>query len=292
MPAEGAAATSRYDAAAASARRGLRRPDGVSAAVKRVLPAVALLAAGVVSGVLIASRTVATSASYVALGDSYSSGIGAERYASDSGACLRSPQSYVHRLERRISSFRACGGATTGDVLRRQLGSFPGDTRLVTITIGGNDAGFGAVLDRCLFGARDHCERHIRSAERFVRRGLSARLRRVYAAIRERAPRATVVVAGYPRLFARRPWCGPIGTIDEREQRRLNEGADLLARTTAAEVRRHRGFRFVDVREDFDDHAICSRTPRIHGVTAPRVNSFHPTVAGYATYARAIRRAL
>ena len=100
------------------------------------------------------------------------------------------------------------------------------------------------------------------------------------------------MVAGYPRLFARGPWCSAIGRIDEREQRRLNDGADLLARTIAAEVRRHRGFRFVDVREAFDGHGVCSRAPRIHGVTEPRFESFHPNLRGYATYARAIKRRL
>jgi len=188
---------------------------------------------------------------YVALGDSYSSGVGAGSYLRQSGACLRSRRAYAYGLGRPVTSFRACGGARTDDVLSSQLDPFPADTRLVTITIGGNDAGFAGVLERCLFGSPRACGRRIDAAERFVRRELPARLRRVYAAIRERAPQATVVVAGYPRLFARRPWCGGVGRIDEAEQRRLNEGANLLVRTIAAEVERHRGFRFADVREAF-----------------------------------------
>ncbi len=264
----------------------------VSSHPGRVLLAVALLAAVALAAVLIVTRTIAASAAYVALGDSYSSGIGAERYFSSSGACLRSPQAFAHRLGRGVSSFRACGGATTGDVLRRQLEPFPRSTGLVTITIGGNDAGFADVLDTCLFGAPADCDRRVDRAELFVRRALPGRLRRVYRAIRARAPRATVVVAGYPRLFARRPWCSRIGRIDERERRRLNEGADLLARTIGAEVRRHRGFRYADVREAFDGHGVCSGAPRIRGVSERRILSFHPNVRGYATYARVIRRRL
>ena len=252
----------------------------------------AVVAGAVASAVLIEAGTTARSAAYVALGDSYSSGVGAERYLSGAGACARSEQSYPHRLGRRATSFRACGGATTGDVLRRQLAPFPRDTRLVTITIGGNDAGFSDVLRTCLFGAPADCDRRVAAAERFVRDRLPGRLRRVYDAIRRRASRATVVVAGYPRLFARGPWCSAIGRIDEREQRRLNEGANLLARTIADEVRRQRGFRFVDVRAAFDGHGVCSHAPRIHGLTEPRFASLHPNVAGYATYARAIRRRL
>src|SRR4051812_27502155 len=264
----------------------------MSSTLGRVVLAVALGAAVAVAIVPIAGRTTAASGAYVALGDSYSSGVGAERYSSSSGACLRSPQSYAHQIGRRVSSFRACAGATTDDVLRLQLKAFPRDTRLVTITIGGNDAGFADVLRTCLFGAPAGCDRRVGRAERFVRGDLPRRLRRVYEAIRDRAPRATVVVAGYPRLFARRSWCSPIGRIDDREQRRLNDGADLLARTIGAEVRRHRGFRFADVREAFKGHEVCSSAPRIHDASDPAISSFHPNPRGYTTYARVIERTL
>jgi lysophospholipase L1-like esterase len=229
---------------------------------------------------------------YVALGDSYSSGVGAGSYLPEAGACLRSRRAYPYGLGRRVTSFRACGGARTDDVLSSQLEPFPSDTRLVTITIGGNDAGFAGVLESCLFGSPRACGRRVDAAERFVLRELPARLRRVYAAIRERAPEATVVVAGYPRLFARRPWCGGVGRIDDPEQRRLNEGANLLVRTIAAEVQRHRGFRFADVRDAFEAGGVCADSPRILGVASPGFASFHPTARGQATYARVIRRRL
>lgn len=231
----------------------------------------------------------AAAGAYVALGDSYSSGVGAGATA---GSCLRSRRSYPYRLGRTVTAFRACAGAQTGDVLDRQLAPFPSDTRLVTITIGGNDAGFIDVIERCLFGSSSACSTRVARAERFVRGELTARLRRVYDAIRDRAPKVTVVVAGYPRLFARRPWCGVVGTITDREQRRLNEAANLLTRTIGAEVRRHPGFRFADVREAFNGGGVCSSAPRIHGITSPQVNSFHPTARGYATYARVIERRL
>ena len=231
----------------------------------------------------------AAAGAYVALGDSYSSGLGA---GGASGACLRSRRAYPYRLGRTVSALRACAGATTGDVLDRQLATFPRGTRLVTITIGGNDAGFIGVIERCLLGSPGACNTRVSRAQRFVRTELSARLRRVYEAIRTRAPDASVIVAGYPRLFARRPWCGPIGRIDDREQRRLNEAANLLTRTIAAEVRRHRGFRFADVRKAFNGGGVCARSPRIHGVTSPPSSSFHPTARGYETYARVIRRRL
>jgi lysophospholipase L1-like esterase len=224
---------------------------------------------------------------YVALGDSFSSGLGAKPYRS--GACLRSRRAYPYLLGRPVTSFRACAAATTDDVLRHQLRPFPPRTRLVTITIGGNDVGFVDIVATCLLGTSRGCERRAGRAEQFIRRELPARLRRVYDRIRERAPHATVVVAGYPRLFARGPWCGSIGSISDREQRLLNAGSDLLARTIAAEVRHHRGFRFADVRAAFDGHAACSTAPRIN---TGGIGAFHPSARGYASYARVIRARL
>jgi len=252
---------------------------------------VVVLAAGLLAWatLLAPSRAGAAAGAYVALGDSYSAGVGA---GGSAGTCLRSRGAYPYRLGRTVTSLRACAAATTGDVLDRQLGAFPAGTRLVTITIGGNDAGFLEVIERCLFGSAAACSTRVERAERFVRASLAARLRRVYDAIRERAPGATVVVAGYPRLFARRPWCSRFGTIDDREQRRLNEAANLLDRTIAAEVKRHRGFRFADVREAFNGGGVCARSPRIHGVTTRQFDAFHPTARGYETYARVIRRRL
>ena len=170
-----------------------------------------------------AAGATAVSGAYVALGDSYASGVG----AGTSGVCMRSRRSYVHRLGRRVTSFRACAGATTASVLSGQLAPLPGDTRLVTISVGGNDAGFVDVIQTCLFAAPGKCDTRVRRAERFVREDLAGRLGRVYDAIRERAPDARVLVVGYPRLFARRPWCSDVGEIGDREQRRLNEASNL-----------------------------------------------------------------
>lgn len=231
----------------------------------------------------------AATGAYVALGDSYASGVGAGR---TSGACQRSRRAYAYRLGRPVSAFRACGGATTASLRRTQLAAFPAGTRLVTVTIGGNDAGFVDVLETCLFGADDVCGDRVRTAEAFVREELAERLRGVYEAIRDRAPRARVLVVGYPRLFARTSWCSRVGEISEREQRRLNEASNLLARTTQAEVRRHDGFRFLDVRAAFNGRGVCSRSPQVLGVTSPLTDSFHPTARGQATYARVIERRL
>jgi hypothetical protein len=104
---------------------------------------------------------------YVALGDSYSSGEGNPPYSADSGSkgdyCHRSAQAYPEVLSSQLPNsqlrFYACSGATTSHILtdRRytenaQIGRSGVDrsANLVTITLGGNDAGFSDVLSACI----------------------------------------------------------------------------------------------------------------------------------------------
>src|SRR5436190_9331779 len=83
---------------------------------------------------------------YVALGDSYSSGTGTRTYFDST--CQRSVYAYPYLLSQRRANtqltFAACSGAKTGDVLNNQVSSVTSDTKIVTITIGGNDAGFSS----------------------------------------------------------------------------------------------------------------------------------------------------
>ena len=66
----------------------------------------------------------AAGTSYVALGDSYSSGTGTRTYISDGTSCQRSVYAYPS-LDRGAQgptlNFRACSGATVADVTNTQL---------------------------------------------------------------------------------------------------------------------------------------------------------------------------
>ncbi|MGH3619733.1 MAG: hypothetical protein ACRDQV_17205, partial [Pseudonocardiaceae bacterium] len=87
-----------------------------------------VLLAGVVGVVAVPSTAAASQPAgvgdYVALGDSYSSGVGTGVYDPTSGACARSPLSYPPQwvVEHHPASFgfAACSGATTADVLASQ----------------------------------------------------------------------------------------------------------------------------------------------------------------------------
>lgn len=139
---------------------------------------------------------------YVALGDSYSSGLGAGSYLAPSGECKRSTRSYAYLWAAANSpstfDFTACAGARTDDVLASQLGPLSAATSLVSITIGGNDAGFMNVMVTCVLQSDSACVSRVNTARAYVDSTLPGKLDNVYSAIRAKAPSARVVVLGYP----------------------------------------------------------------------------------------------
>ena len=167
---------------------------------------------------------------YVALGNSFQSGVGAGDY--DGTACKRSDNAYAHELVNRGATpwalrFGACSGATIpalyDDVLdspdalvdgKTQMGLLDADTTaLVTLGIGGNDVEFADVLKGCL--ARTlldigSCEAAYEGVvdnqlddlleHHDHEKGLN-RFQQLYADVRSGAPRAQALVVDYPKFF-------------------------------------------------------------------------------------------
>ncbi|MFV2022100.1 SGNH/GDSL hydrolase family protein [Micromonospora sp. LOL_023] len=242
----------------------------------------AALALAVIVGAFGLAATPAQAAPavhYVALGDSYSSGVGAGPYQS---TCLRSNRSYaaLWAAANSPASFRfvACGGAVTADVLDSQLSALDASTTMVTVTIGGNDAGFVDVVLNCRLGSESACATTVDRAERFATNELPGRLDATYAAIKQRAPNAQLIVLGYPRLFEEPRYCGLLA-ISLTKRAIINDAADLLADVTAARAAAA-GATFVDTRRQFAGHGVCGATPWINDFSA-LIGAYHPNVAGY-----------
>jgi lysophospholipase L1-like esterase len=196
--------------------------------------------------------------------------------------CSRGPRSYAPLWATAHGArftFVACGGATTTDVRRSQVGALTDATDLVTITIGGNDAGFVTVVGTCVVGSDGACTAAVEAARGYVVTILPAQLDATYRDIRSRAPRARVIVLGYPKLFELTPSCGWFG-LSLAKRTILNRGADTLAGVIAARAAAA-GFDYVDVRTVFAGHGICAGIPWINPTTWPVTDSYHPTSAGY-----------
>jgi lysophospholipase L1-like esterase len=219
---------------------------------------------------------------YVALGDSYSAGNGAGNYISASGDCHQSNSAYPalwHAAHTQYTfNFAACSGAVTTDVINSQLGSLNASTTLVSITIGGNDAGFSDVMTTCVTGSDSTCTNRVATAENYVRTTLPGKLDAVYDAISAKAPSARVVVLGYPRIYTLNTFC--IG-ISDTKHRAIDEAADLIDTTTASVAAAH-GFVWGDVRPTFNGHELCSGDDWLHDLALPTWESYHPTAAGHS----------
>jgi lysophospholipase L1-like esterase len=219
---------------------------------------------------------------YVALGDSYSSGTGTANY-NLSSSCLRGTSAYPYLVASQRPNtalvFAACSGATTTDVMNNQIGDVTADTRFVTITIGGNDAGFSNLIVSCTTLG---CTNAINNATTFVNNTLPGRLNTVYSAIRSRAPSATVIVLGYPRMFTTSGCLGATG-IDSSERTRLNALADLMDSVIGGRAQAY-GFTYKSAIGQFTGHAVCSSSAWLNGLNLFSTSeSYHPNRPGHSS---------
>jgi len=254
-------------------------------ALRRVVAGSVALAAALAASVAALSPPASSAgASYVALGDSYSSGVGTRTYYDDGTSCQRSPVAYPSLLAAQRGyelNFRACSGATVGDVSAAQLDALNGSTSFVTISVGGNDAGFADVLTECAFPwwASD-CDGAIDGAQAYINGTLPGSLDGLYADIRSRAPSAQVVVVGYPRIFMGED-CNAATWFSPEEEARLNQTADLLNSRLAAAASA-RGFGFADPTNAFIGHAVCDDPEWLNGLSDPISESYHPNTSGHS----------
>ena len=176
----------------------------------------------------------------------------------------------------------ACSGARIPDVRNNQLSALNADTMLVTISIGGNDAGFSSVITQCAKPWPWTCGNEITNARNFINNTLPGQLNALYTEIETRAPNAQVIVVGYPRLFNGES-CNFLARISSQEQTDLNGVADLLASKTAAVATAH-GFDFLDVRTPVTNHRVCDDVEWLNGLSNPVGESYHPNRAGHDAF--------
>lgn len=257
--------------------RSTRRVQLVACAGSLVLATAAVLAG--------AQSAAAAGANYVALGDSYSSGVGSGSYTDESGDCLRSTKAYAQLWANSHSpasfQFKACSGAVTTDVTNNQISALSSSTTLVTITIGGNDAGFADVMTTCITSTDSGCQSRLDTADSYIDNTLPGRLNTVYANIKNRAPSAKVVVLGYPQMYKIDGSC--IVGLSETKRQAINAtdthlNSVIKARAQAA------GFTWKDAAATFTGHEICSGDAWLHSVNWLNLTeSYHPTATGQSS---------
>jgi lysophospholipase L1-like esterase len=255
------------------------------------------------------ATAAAPEVSYVALGDSYSSGEGNHPFDGKCHRAQRSDSAYPRMLPALVGyvalpRFHACTGATIADVWLRpqprrgdqriQLEYLSPSIKLVTLTIGGNDLGFAEIVIKCLLPT--DCTK-TKLAERVEGRmqRIKAELVALYARIRQRMdPDGLLVVAGYPRLFVPGPDADCKLFISAREAAWMNSlvsrGNGRIAEATRAARGQSGNVAYVDVSERFSGHELCSEEPWLYGIELTLGNglykgSYHPRRSGQQAYA-------
>lgn len=254
------------------------------------LIALACSVAALVSAQLSPAAT-AVADQYVALGDSFSSGVGTGSYTLSS-SCRRGVYAYPWLVAQQRANtsltFVACSGASTADLMANQIQSVTADTDIVTVTIGGNDIGFSDLIVQCTVG---NCSTALDSTRASLAGFLGPRLDTVYGAIEGRAPAANVVVLGYPRMFSSSGCLGTFG-ISSTERTKANQLADALDQLTSARAAAF-GFTYKSAIGPFTGHAVCSSSAWLNGLNLLNtVESYHPNrngnSLGYAPLVRSV----
>jgi lysophospholipase L1-like esterase len=235
---------------------------------------------------------------YIALGDSYAAGQGAGEYKNET--CYRSENSYAELADDakaiKLVTNAACSGNTTQDVVDSQLRQLNKTTELVTITAGGNNLGFGAIVTSC--GSAEPalveaCAQASAAAAAKISTGqLAGEVAAMIQSVQAAAPNAKIVVTGYPYLFDPIPANLPdpmsqfiYKATDLAEG--LNGAIALAVDAVNAVDPDATEVQYVDVRSAFAGHGIISEEPWINGNTG-NADGFHPNAAGYVAYYKAL----
>ncbi|MGW2476813.1 SGNH/GDSL hydrolase family protein [Streptomyces sp. NPDC001665] len=279
---------------------------------------------GAATAAALASLAVGTTASgawaasadapvqYVALGDSMASG---PLIPGITGplACGRSTHNYAHELAASIgASLRdvTCSGAQSKHMAEKQslslldvpMGSaapqfdaLRADTDLVTLTIGGNDAGLVGIAQDCmqLDPTATPCRDKLTEGgvDQVAQRidAFAPRLGAVLDGIHQRSPQARVLVTGYG-LYIKPGGCWPLQPVLPVDADFLQGSVNRMNAVIAEQSAAH-GAEYIDVATPSQGHDACQAPSDkwVEGyVPTASAAPLHPNQRGEAAYARII----
>jgi len=254
----------------------------------------------------------------VAMGDSYTAGDLLPLSLTPPAGCLRSSSAYPAIVASALHDKPAlvnvsCSSAGVADMTASQhtavgtnppqLNSLaPGDA-LVMLTLGGDDLGFLNVLSKCMelswsdpFG--HPCQRHYTSGGTDQLAALvtaeAPKMAAVLSEVRARAPKARVLLVGYPDLFPTHGGCWPVVPITDGDITYLR-GIELKLNTMLAADATAAGVTFVDTYDPTVGHDFCANgsAKDFEGLVPGSLTApFHPNTRGQAAMAAQVLKVL
>lgn len=242
---------------------------------------------------------------YVAMGSSYAAGAGIGEIVPDTPKrCGRTVNNYPHLLAALLHldlTDVSCSGATTANIrsawgeLPPQIDAVTPDTRLVTVTIGGNDVNLvrDLALGMCARlalaqGTSRPCPQGAAASEKDWE-GLEQRLRAIARDVRNRAPRSRLVFVDYLKVIPDDEVCDTI-PLDAEQIRKSRATFRRLAALTAKVAKEEKAL-LLPAGKLSKGHESCSSEPWAMGYPA-QAQPWHPTAAGHMAIADVLAKLL
>ena len=247
------------------------------------------------------SGHVAPGSQYVALGGSYAAGFGIQPQEPGAGSCGRSLLDYPHlaaaKLHLQLHDV-SCGGAVTANALNTPQGSAPpqidavtSETRLVTMTIGGNDVNYIGTAITC-GQPNSTCTATANPAQiNAAFDALPHSLTDLIQAVRSKAPSAVIVLVTYPRLVPPTP-C-PALHYTPAATRLVGSMGQRLEQVFVT-VAKSDHVRLADPYVVGAAHSPCATGTNkwVAGLLASNGFEYHPTAAGHQEMAQLVEKVL
>ena len=249
---------------------------------------------------------------YVALGDSYTSAPRTGEVAGTPPGCARSDNNYPHRVAAELGPAEfvdvSCGAATTRQLAEAQqtkngtnppqLDAVDDATTLVTLGMGGNDVGFIELAGQCSTvkpGSAQCRDRFTAGGGDELADRIDAAAERVGAAIGEikaRAPKAKVVIVGYPTILPDGDGCWPSVPVGAGDVHYLRDSLARLNDSLAKQAERN-GAGFADTAAPTKGHDVCTDSSErwVEGlIPTSKAVGLHPNAKGSQAMADAVLR--
>jgi lysophospholipase L1-like esterase len=287
--------------------------------LRRAILVAAFTIVALACSALAAADANAATGPYVALGDSYTAGPLVPTPTGSPILCGRSTNDYPADVARAInpSSFvnASCSSATTVDMTQSQsldggvqtappqFNALSSTDALVTVGIGGNDAGLISVAEECtaldvLWPFGDRCKSHYQSGstntELAAINATGPKVAQVIQGIVARAPQAKVLVVGYPDgLPQNGSNCYPDVPFSSADVTWFNS-MEIDLNTVLQQTAQANGATFVDTFSSSIGHDACQGSNAWVNGLLPTSAAFplHPNQTGEANMAKQVEGAL
>jgi lysophospholipase L1-like esterase len=235
--------------------------------------------------------SIPAGSTYVAIGSSDASGFGIA--VQSGGACGRSDHNYPHLVAAKLRLHLTdvtCGGATTANVVAQPQGSAPpqieavtADTRLITMTVGGNDVNYIGTTLMCGNPASDCLATIDKTSTDAAFAALPQRLEDVIAKMRSRAPHSEILLVTYPQVVAAD--CAAL-SLDADEATYIHDLGQRLE-DVFLQVAKNTRVVLVDAYPASKGHDPCSPSHErwVAGLKFTNGYSYHPTALGHRAMA-------